>query len=119
MSIKHFKEYYKEMSLQHKEMLAELEEFQELASKNMIDPDVVANFKESMQPLLDNYQTMSWVAFLLNKPNATKKQAKYHRQYQPMIDKLDKSKDLDSMVKTNEQVLDNLQKQVNDLAKVD
>ena len=64
MSKKHFDEYYKTVCNQYSEMLEALHEVEELTMQQMIGPDRLDNIKRQIEPLKNNYMTLSYVAFL-------------------------------------------------------
>lgn len=89
MSKKHFDEYYKTVCNQYSEMLEALHEVEELTMQQMIGPDRLDNIKRQIEPLKNNYMTLSYVAFLLNKPNRDKKKNgmlnRIRKSYQNLI----------------------------------
>ena len=55
----------------------------------MIGPDRLDNIKRQIEPLKNNYMTLSYVAFLLNKPNRDKKEKRYVESNKKKLLKLD------------------------------
>ena len=68
MSVKDVKLYYDEVCQQRQEMLDEIHDFEIECQKGLIEPERLDQIKETIQPLLNNYQTLSYIMFLLNKP---------------------------------------------------
>ena len=71
----------------------------------MVSPEQIENIKKTIQPIKDNYMTMSYVAHLLNIPNRKRKKATYEKQNYNKLSKLDKSKSCDNMIKNGEDIL--------------
>ena len=77
MSKKDFDRYYLEIKNQYLEMLSNMEEFSKTASDEMISSDIIENMKALVEPIKQNYMTLSYVSFLLDKPKRTHKIDKY------------------------------------------
>ena len=108
MSVRHVKEYYEQVAEQYQDMLNEIKDFEDLAMREMFDPDRLEQIKESIQPMLRNYETLSYIMYLLNKPNRDNKAKKYEKQYAKQVSKLDPSTTKDGVIATNNSVLNNL-----------
>lgn len=108
MSVRHVREYYEQVEQQYQDMLAEIKDFEELALKEMFDPERLGQIKETIQPMLRNYETLSYIMFLLNKPNRESKAKKYEKQYAKQVSKLHPSTTKDGVIATNNAVLNNL-----------
>jgi ribosome recycling factor len=108
MSVKHIKEYYEEVSAQYHELLNELKDFEKEAQEGMIEPERLDMIKENIKPLTNNYQTLSWIMFLLNKPNKKQKHKTYERQNQKRLNSLDKRFSKEGVINTNNDTLDRL-----------
>lgn len=67
MSVKDVKDYYDEVCQLRSDFIAELKDFEELANNNMFPPERLDGIKESIQPLMRNYEMLSYVMFLLSK----------------------------------------------------
>ena len=67
MAVKDVKKYYEEVENQYMEMRDELREFEKLAEENMFEPERIDAIKESIQPLMRNYEVLSYVMYLLNR----------------------------------------------------
>ena len=108
MSVKHVKDYYEQVAQQYQDMLTELKDFEDLAMNEMFDPERLEQIKESIQPLLRNYETLSYIMYLLNKPNRGSKAKKYEKQYAKQVSKLHPSTTKEGVIATNNGVLNNL-----------
>lgn len=115
MAIKHVLEYYDEVCKQRQEMINEIKDFEEEAAKGLIEPERLDKIKENIQPLMNNYQTISWIMFLLNKPVNKKKHKNYEKQKSKEISKLDTKYSKEGIIDENKKVLETLNKTIKGL----
>ena len=108
MSVKDVKLYYDEVCQQRQEMLNEIHDFEEECQKGLIEPERLDQIKETIQPLLNNYQTLSYIMFLLNKPVKKSKESKYLSQNKKFLKQINKQFTKDGIKTQNQQVLKNL-----------
>ena len=111
MSKKHFDEYYKTVCNQYSEMLEALHEVEELTMQQMIGPDRLDNIKRQIEPLKNNYMTLSYVAFLLNKPNRDKKEKRYVESNKKKLLKLDFKRSPSGVVTENQRIINDLRQE--------
>ena len=109
MAKKDFDRYYKEVENQYLEMLDNLKDFQEAAMNKLIEPERLQEIEANIAPIKQNYQRLSYVMYLLNKPTKKQKQAKYNKVNKKLIEKL-KGHDEQSILKENENSIENLRK---------
>lgn len=86
MSVKHLKKYYENVCEQYNEMIENLKDMEEYSKTNIVEPERLERYKETMAPIKDNYLTLSYVIYLLNKPNKKEKQKKYEKQHKKELD---------------------------------
>jgi len=72
-------QYYNQITADYKEMVDTLKEMEELAAQDIVNPDKVEEIRAAVEPLKNNYQAISWIMFLLNKPNRKSKKARYEK----------------------------------------
>lgn len=77
MAVKDVVAYYNEVATQYLDMKHELADFTELAKEGMFEPERLEMVEKQIQPLKRNYETLSYIMFLLNKPTRKSKQSKY------------------------------------------
>lgn len=80
MSVKHIKKYYEEVTNQYIEMAENLKEVEEFVLQNIVEPERLEQLKETIKPIKDNYLTLSYIMFLLNKPNKKGKEKAYNKR---------------------------------------
>ena len=86
MSKRDFDNYFEDVKKQYLEMVSTLEEMTELADKKMVAPEMLENVKTVVEPIKQNYMTLSYVMFLLNTPKKGKKLEKYKRQNRKLFE---------------------------------
>lgn len=87
MAKRHVEEYYNKVASQYKEMSDNIKELEERLSDNMSSYDVIENMKKIVEPVKDNYMTLSWIMFLLNMPNNKSKAERYRKQGMSVLKK--------------------------------
>lgn len=108
MAVKDIKKYFDEVANQYSDMLAELKDFEKLAEDGLFAPERLEQIKQQIQPLVNNYQTLSYIMFLLNKPVRKEKHKKYEKQNQKMLKTIDKKFTKDGIIQTNQEVINEL-----------
>lgn len=74
MAKRHVVQYYLEIENQYLEMLENLQEFKTLLAENKITQDEFIAATEEIESLKANYERISYIMFLLNKPNRKTKE---------------------------------------------
>lgn len=108
MSKKHFDEYYAQVCAQYEEMKKVSEELSKECERGVVSPEQVENMKAVCQPLRDNFQIMSWVAYLLNQPNKKSKIKAYEKRNKALTKNLDKKHCINNKIEENNQVISKL-----------
>lgn len=84
MSIKHFAEYYKELQKNYIDMVKGLQELENTCATQMVTPEMIEQYKLTLQPIKDSFFTMQYVKYLLDKPNKKSKQNRYEKQFEKL-----------------------------------
>lgn len=113
MAIKHVKNYYDEITEQRNEIIQNLKDFEEECKSGMIEPERLDNIKKSIEPLLQNWERLTYIMYLLNLPVKKDKQSKYNKQNKKKISQLNKSNSLESVIEENNKCIN----KVNELVK--
>ena len=108
MSKRHVDEYFNTIADQYHEMLQALHEIEEECSKGLMDPDRLEQIKTLIEPLKENYMRISYIMFLLNKPNREKKVKKYEEQNKRLLSKIPKEDRLENIKAENQKTIDNI-----------
>ena len=69
MAVKDVIDYYNKVCEDYTEMLQNITDMEEAFNNNLVRSEQLEQIKKMIQPLKDNYMTLSWVIFLLNKPS--------------------------------------------------
>ena len=105
MAVKHIKEYYEQVCDQYVQMNEELRDFQKEIENGLVEPERIENLKALIEPLKNNYMTLSWIMYLLNLPQRKGKEKAYERRNRKFIESLDKNFNKSSIIKQNEDVI--------------
>lgn len=109
MAVKDIKNYFNEVCNQYHEMLEEIRDFEKEAEQGLIEPERLDKIKDSIKPLVNNYQTLSYIMFLLNKPSRKEKHKRYEQQNKKLLSKIEKEFTKDGIIEENSKVIKNLQ----------
>lgn len=107
MAIEDVKNYYNSVCEDYHELLQTLKDMEEEYNKNLVSPETLENLKKQIEPIKINYQTISYIIFLLNRPKKKAKIRKYERQHNKNIGTY---KTLEDVKKENRNILNNISK---------
>jgi hypothetical protein len=106
MAQREFLEYYYKVEHQYLEMKADLEDFTVALQNGYITEDKLEEVKSQIAELQVNYDRLTWVKELLDKPNRKKKQAHWEKQNRCRLNKLRQAKADDAaVIAENEAIL--------------
>lgn len=105
MAVKHIKEYYEQVCDQYVMMNEELRDFQKEVENGLVEPERLDNLKKMIEPLKNNYMTLSWIMYLLNQPNRDSKERAYQKRNKKFIESLDKNFNKEAIMKQNDEVI--------------
>ena len=80
MSLRDVKEYYYQIENQYFEMNQSAKELNEECAKGNITQQMVDQAEAMVLPLKQNYERLSYILFLFNKPNRPRKRARYEKE---------------------------------------
>lgn len=80
MSRKDVENYYNQIFQDYHEMIEALKDMEKECSEGLVSPDRVEQLKQMLEPIKLNYGRISYIMFLLNKPNKKDKQKWYFKQ---------------------------------------
>ena len=84
MSVKDVKKYYAQVEQQYFEMNQTAKELNEECAKGNVPQSMVDQAQAMTLPLKQNYERLSYIMYLLLKPNRTSKEKWYKKQYKKM-----------------------------------
>lgn len=110
MAKKHFDAYYNEICNQFIESRNILKQFEQVAMEGIVPPERLEEMKKNIEPIKANYQMLSYIAFLLNKPNKETKVKRYEKQNQKLIKSVEHKYTLDAMIEENSEAIEEMNK---------
>lgn len=108
MSKKHVDEYFNVVANQYTDMLEALKDMEEECTKGLLDPDRLEQMKKLIEPLKQNYMRISYIMFLLNKPNRTKKEKRYIDQQNKFLNSIPEKDKLEGIKEENKKIVDSI-----------
>lgn len=105
MAVKDVVKYYAEVKNQYKFLNDKLEKLTEEINNKMAPPELLERLKNEIQPLKNNYQTLSYIMYLLNKPKRHSKELKYNKQCEKILRQIEEKNTKEGKLKENEDVL--------------
>lgn len=108
MSKKHVDEYFNVVADQYHDMLEALKDMEEECTKGLLDPDRLEQMKKLIEPLKQNYMRISYIMFLLNKPNRTKKEKRYIDQQNKFLNSIPEKDRLEGIKEENKKIVDSI-----------
>ena len=112
MSKKDFDDYYAQVCEQYVELKEQIKEFEKVVQQGLVEPERLENMKKVFQPVMQSYETMSWVSFLLNQPARKEKHKNYSDMMKKKTSSLDKKYSKEGVIQSNRNALDDLQKMI-------
>ena len=108
MAVRHIKEYYGKVAQQYLDLLDELKDFEKLANEGMFEPEKLDQIKENIKPLMTNYQTLSYIMFLLNMPNRKSKEKSYKNANKRKTSQIPNECTQEGVIQQNKDAIDSL-----------
>lgn len=108
MSKRHVDEYFNTIANQYQEMLQALKDMEEECANNLLDPDRLEQMKTLIEPLKENYMRISYIMFLLNRPDKESKLKEYEERNQKLLSKIPKEAKLEAIQEENQKIIDEI-----------
>lgn len=108
MAVKDVIDYYNQVCKDYTDMLQTLTDMEEAFNENLVSEAQLEQIKNMIKPLKENYMTLSWVVFLLNKPSRKEKFKSYDRQMAKFKSDKDKNRSMENILNQNQAVLDEI-----------
>lgn len=105
MSKKHVEEYYRKICDDYHEMIVALQDMEKEFNEGMVSPDAVDNMKKLIEPIKDNYMTISWIMYLLNQPEKSSKHYGYAQRQRKFTASLDPAKSTENIHSENKKIV--------------
>lgn len=108
MSVKDIKEHYEKVNKNYTEMISLLHELEKEAETSIVSPERVEQFEQSIQPVKDQFETWSWIMYLLNLPNKKEKKKRYVQLNEKKMNKIGKKNHYDTKLNESKGIVENL-----------
>lgn len=108
MSKEHVDAYYKEVCQNYIEMNEAIKDMEDECNKGLVDPDKLEEMKKMVEPLKNNYMTLSYIMFLFNKPKRKKKEKKYIQQNKKLLNNIPEKNTKEGIIQENKQVISSI-----------
>lgn len=120
MAVKDVKQYYYSMLAQYMEMKADLADFEQAVADGFITEEQLAEVKEDVLKVEQNYERLTYIMYLLEVPNKPNKKAPYKTRTKKELDFFTtRAADMTSVELENKSALDHLRRELKRLSKVD
>ena len=113
MSVKHIVQYFNQVAQQREDALKTIQEVDEMCANNVLSPERLEEIKNNVQlniqPILENYMTLSYIMYLLNMPNKKEKQKKYIKQNRKQVESIPYKNTQDGVMEENNNAIKNIE----------
>lgn len=113
MAVKHVVQYFNQVAQQREDALKTIQEVDEMCANNVLSPERLEEIKNNVQlniqPILENYMTLSYIMYLLNMPNKKEKQKKYIKQNRKQVESIPYKNTQDGVVEENNNAIKNIE----------
>ena len=109
MAKKHFDAYYNQVYAQLTSLNKVFDEMSKEVNEGMVAPERLEQLVDTIEPIRLNYQTLSYIKYLLDMPNKKSKKPKY-KQVNDKLLKIAGSRDGEKLLKKNADILNSLNK---------
>ena len=107
MARKHFDEYYDKICSQFRELQTVLEDLSSEVTNGMIEPERLEQLKKTIEPVENNYRTLGYIKYLLDKPTRKQKEKRYSDMNKQLLAQ-SKGRTQEDIVNENQSIIDNL-----------
>lgn len=114
MAIKDLKEYYDNVAGSYVEMLKEAKDFEKEYKQGHLTEEQLNQMQATIAPLKDNYERLSYVMLLLNKPKRASKEKAFYKQNRMLYDYL-KGASSNQAIEEDTDVLKTLRQLIKDI----
>lgn len=107
MARKDFDQYYNQICSQYFELQEVMKDLSEEVSNGMIEPERIEQLKQTIVPVENNYRTLGYIKYLLDKPTRKSKHAKYNQMNKKLLKQCE-GRTQEDLVKENNEVISHL-----------
>ena len=107
MARKDFDNYYTQICNQYFELQQVLEDLSKEVSQGMIEPERIEQLKQTIVPVENNYRTLGYIKYLLDKPTRKQKEARYKNMNKKLLKQCE-GRTQEDLVKENNDIIKGL-----------
>lgn len=107
MARKDFDNYYNKICLQYRELQNVLADISKEVSEGMIEPERLEQVKQTILPVENNYKTLGYIKYLLDKPSRRSKHKKYDKVNSKLVSSCSGRTQSD-LIGENDNIINNL-----------
>lgn len=85
MARKHFDDYYRVICKQYFDLNDVMKDLSEDVEKGMRTPEAVEQLKATIAPVQNNYRTLSYIKYLLDKPTRDRKVSGFNKRSRKLL----------------------------------
>lgn len=118
MAVKDIRKYYQTMQAQYLSMKQTLADANEALANGYFTEERVADLKQRVELIEQNYNRISYIIYLLDMPNRNTKKKAYNRQNKKKLAELKTEEaDLDSVKKENAEAINEIKDKISSFDK--
>lgn len=107
MARRDFDNYYNQICSQYFELQQVLEDLSKEVSEGMIEPERIEQLKQTIVPVENNYRTLGYIKYLLDKPTRKRKELRYKNMNKKLL-KQSEGRTQKDLVKENSDIIKGL-----------
>ena len=116
MANKDVKQYYYMMQAQYLEMKEDLADFEQALAEGFITEEQLIEAKSDIEKIESNYERLSYIMYLMEMPNRSRKKAKYTKTNNELVTYFSETDaDQNAISFENQSALDHLRKELKKL----
>jgi hypothetical protein len=107
MARKDFDDYYNKVCKQFHSLKVVFDDLSKEVAEGMVEPERQKQLEATIEPIKNSYQTLSYIKYLLDKPNRKEKEARYKRMNKKLLE-ISEGHTQQEVLKQNQYILDNI-----------
>jgi hypothetical protein len=107
MARKHFDDYYNKIYMQFYSLQEVFDDLSKEVAEGMVEPERLTELEKTILPVKNNYQTLSYIKYLLDMPTRKEKEAMHKRMNKKLL-KISEGRHGEDILKENKDVLESL-----------
>lgn len=107
MARKDFDDYYNKVCKQFHSLKVVFDDLSKEVAEGMVEPERRKQLEATIEPIKNSYQTLSYIKYLLDKPNRKEKEARYKRMNKKLLE-ISEGHTQQEVLKQNQYILDNI-----------